>query len=40
MFEVFKEATKGRGLSTLLYDDPDAYEDKDTDLALALTEKL
>jgi len=40
MFEVFKKATKDRKLSTLLYDDPDAVENKDVDLVMALTAKL
>jgi len=40
MFEVFKTAQKDKGLSTLLYDDPDVVEDKDVDLIMALTDKL
>jgi len=40
MVNRFEAATKERGLSTLLYEDPDAVDDKDHDLVLALNDKL
>ena len=40
MVDRFEDATKERGNSTLLYEDPDAIDDKDHDLVLALTQKL
>ena len=40
MVDRFEQATRDRGMSTLLYEDPDAHDDKDHDLVLALNLKL
>jgi hypothetical protein len=40
LIETFKKATKKKGFSTLLYEDPDAADPKDHDLIQLLNVKL
>ena len=38
--DIFEKATRDKGLSTILYEDPDAVEDQDYEMVKLITQKL